>query len=210
MKKLVSVIILVVLVIAGVFLYRDTFHTVLPEKSQTENVATSTPEWLTYINTAGGYSIEYPSDLQAYAYDIMSGYPGVTRVRTLAGKIDTALGPKSDPQYHLIEIFVDDVPFKTPDEWIVSRNETTSKQTESVYVLKIEKHININGVDASVTTSSKEGNGLTYFDVFMVHDGLGYIISGASDDAIPGRSDAVASTTLERVWSSFKLIPKNL
>jgi len=205
MKKYIPVSILLVslLIIAGVFLYTPGLN------HQIQTVATSTPEWLTYTNTAGGYSIEYPSDLQPYAYDIMSGYPGVTRVRTLAGKIDTALGPKSDPQYHLIEIFVDDVPFKTPDEWIASRNETTSKQTEAVFVLEIEKHVSIHGVNATVATSSREGNGSTYFDVFLVHDGLGYIISG-SIDQIAGRGNGMASTTLERVWSSFKLIPKNL
>jgi hypothetical protein len=189
MKKYIPVSILLVsmLLVAGIFLYKSG------QNNKIQTTATSTSEWLTYTNVAGGYSIQYPSDLQPYAYDGIAELPARPTTDTL-GKIDTALSLRGT-LYRTITIFVDKVSFKTPDEWIASINNKNHG-----YVLEIQKHVSIDGMDAAIASSLKEGNGTTYFDAFFVHDGLGYDISG---------SDRVASTTYDKVLSSFKFIQKN-
>lgn len=162
------------------------------------HTSTSTPEWLIYTNAAGGYSIEYPSDLQPDTYDGIDTALGGSGIETPANETSVILSPKGTGNW-IINVRVDRIEWKTPDEWIAYINTIPSN------VLIIQKHVSINGVDAIITKSPQPANpyhkAATLLNVFMVHDGLGYDISG---------SDEIASTTYEKVWSSFKLIPKNL
>jgi hypothetical protein len=194
MKKYIplSILLVLLLIVAGVFLYKSD------QNHQVQRIATSTPEWLTYINTAGGYSFEYPNYLQPNSYVGINYIPQGPSVATSTNQINTMLSPKGTP-YQTMAIMVNKITFSTSDEWIASRNEAASRNKASGYMLEIQKHVNINGINATIASSLKEGNGTTYFDVFLVRDGLGYDISG---------NDKIASTTYERVWSSFKFIPK--
>jgi hypothetical protein len=159
--------------------------------------ASSTPEWLTYTNTAGGYSIEYPSDLQPNTYDTIDLAMGGSGIETPANETSVTLSPKGTYDW-IINVRTSRISYKTPAEWIAYINTVPSN------VLIIQKHVNINGVDAIITESPQPASpyhkAVTNLDVFMVHDGLGYDISG---------SDEIASTTYEKVWSSFKFIPQN-
>jgi hypothetical protein len=142
LKKYFKIILLALLLVAAYFLMNSLYHfnkkntTATTENKNTNNTTSNIDQWKEYKDKADGFTIAYPSNLQAIPLDP----DNIIGNQTPDGGVSFAT---RGPGTMGVKIYKK-TPFLSLDEWFIQKNAERE-------ILRKEKNIHIAGYEAMVT-----------------------------------------------------------